>query len=252
MPPKMHLRLAGVAMLVALMVRGAPTAAAEQTSVEPRAAEILNAALTHLAGSASLTLRAEVISETTLSSGAKLQYPGTLEVSLRRPDRLAYRLESEQRRVAAWYDGKEFTLLDSEKNVCASTPAPQGLGPLFDDMAARLGFRPPLSVLLREDSASVVPQRMESGFYVGRGTVGGTLCHHLAFRQQNVDLQFWIAAEGTPVFKRLVITQKKLPSAPQLSYTIASWDFNTVLGDAVFNFEPPPDVVFCDFQKLVK
>lgn len=252
MSPKTYPRLASLVALLFLLFPGSSGVSAEPLAVEPRASEILAAALTHLAGTTSLTLRAEVISETTLSSGEKLQYPGTLEIALRRPDRLSYKLESEQRRVAAWYDGKSFALLDSEKNVCATTPAPSSLGLLFDDMAARLGFRPPLSVLLGEDSASAIPKRIESGFYVGRGVVGGVACHHLAFRQQNVDVQLWVAAEGAPVIKRIVITQKKLPAAPQLSYTIVSWDFAAVLGDAVFVFEPPRDVVLCDFQSLAK
>ena len=112
-----------------------------------RAAEILHAALTRLAATARLRIHAEVITETELASGQKLQYPGKLEIAVRRPDRLWYKLDGEQRRIAAWYDGKSFTLLDNEKNVCASTAVPPGLGPLFDDMSARLKFRPPLSVL---------------------------------------------------------------------------------------------------------
>jgi hypothetical protein len=256
--PKKNFRFAGVAALTLLMLvraqvaSGAESPSTAPPSIEPRAIEILNSALKHLAGAASMTLRAEVINETTLPSGEKLQYPGTLEIFLRRPDRLSYRLDSERRRVAAWYDGKQFTLLDSEKNVCASTPAPNGLNQLFDDMATRLGFRPPLSVLLRDDSARAVAEHMESGFYVGRGVVGGTDCHHLAFRQQNVDLQLWVAVDGPPMIRRIVVTSKTLPAAPQQIYTIAAWDFNAVLGDAVFVFEPPPGVVRCEFQSLVK
>lgn len=252
MPLKPLNRLAGRATLALLLLQAAPAAAAEQPAVEPRAMEILSAALKHVAGAPSLTLRAEVVSETVLSSGMKLQYPGTLEVMLRRPDRLLYRLDSEQHRVAAWYDGKLFTLLDSDKNVCASTPVPAGLGPLFDDMATRLGFRPPLSALVREDNASAFARGIETGFYVGRGVVGGTPCHHLAFRHQNVDLQLWIAEQGDPVVKRIVITRKALAGMPQRSYTVTAWDFNARLGDAVFNFEPPPNVVRCEFQELVK
>jgi hypothetical protein len=252
MSSKLLFRLVCVAGFVGLTAGAGAVAAAEGASIEPRAAEILKAALTRLSGAASLTLRAEVVNETTLPNGEKLQYPGTLEISLRRPDRLWYRLEGEQRQVSAWYDGREFTLLDSEKNVCASTPAPKGLGLLFDEMADRLGFRPPLSVLLREDSVAVVMKRILSGFYVGRGVVGGAACHHLAFQQENVDLQFWVAAEGEPAVKRIVITLKKRPGAPQLSYTIQSLTLNPALEDAVFKFVPPPNVVRCEFQTLVK
>jgi hypothetical protein len=253
MPPKIFFRLVCVAILGCLTLGACPVAgAAELPAVEPRAAEILKAALTQLVGTKSLSLRAEVVNETTLPSGQKLQYPGTLEISLRRPDRLRYTLDGEQRQLAAWYDGKSFTLLDSEKNVCASTPAPAGLAALFDAMAANLGFRPPLSVLLREDSPSVVGQNFLSGYYVGRGPIGGTPCHHLAFQQENADLQFWVAEQGPPLIKRIVITRKKQPGVPQLSYTIVSWDLNAVLADELFNFEAPQNVTHCEFQSLVK
>jgi hypothetical protein len=251
MPLKMVTRTACVGALALLLQSPAGATAAAPPGVEQRAADILSAALTHLAGTASFKIRGEVISETVLPSGQRLHYPGRLELALRRPDRLWYRLESEQRRIAAWYDGKEFTLLDSEKNACASTPAPQGLGLLFDDMAKRLGFRPPLSVLLRDDSPSVVLARMLSGFYVGRDELDGTPCHHLAFQQQNVDLEFWVAAEGAPLLKRVVIVQKKAPQMPQLAYSVLAWEPGP-LDDALFRFVPPPDVVRCEFQSLAR
>lgn len=253
MPPKLFSRTACVLALALVLPQGFSAATAgEQSGVEQRAAEILNAALTHLAGSASFRIRSEVISESVLPSGLRIHYPGTLELAVRRPDRLWYKLESEQRRVAAWYDGKTFTLLDSEKNTCAGTSAPQSLGMLFDDMAQRLGFRPPLSVLLREDSPSIVPKRMLSGFYVGRGVLGGTDCHHLAFRQESVDLEFWVAADGAPIVKRIVIVQKRRPAVPQLAYTIVSWEPNAALDEALFRFVPPTNVVRCDFQSLAR
>jgi hypothetical protein len=243
-----------IAACVALLALGAASgaAAAGQPAVEPRAAEILRGALAHLAAARSLTLRAEVTTETTLPSGEKIQYPGTLEVSLRRPDRLWYRAEGELRRTAAWYDGKEFSLLDTEKNVCATTPAPADLTRLFAEMEAKLGFRPPLSVLLRDDSVAVVTGRVTSGFLVGQGTVGGTLCHHLAFRQEGIDWQVWIAAEGAPLIKRIVLTRKKAPAAPQSTYSQLAWDFATPLDDALFRFTPPPGAVRCDFEPLVR
>jgi hypothetical protein len=253
MAHRRFLRLAGVAVLTILLPGSTLVAAAAAApAIEPRAAEILKAALTHLAGAASVTVRAEMVEETTLPTGEKLQYPGTLELSLRRPDRLRYTIDGEQRRVAAWYDGKGFTLLDSDKNVCATTPAPQTLAALFDQMEKTLGFRPPLSILMREDSIDVAMARLTSGFYAGRGAVGGVPSHHLAFRQESIDWQIWVAAEGAPAIRRIVVTRKKAPGAPQLAFTSFTWDFNAALSDALFQFEPPPGVVRCEFQLLTK
>jgi hypothetical protein len=252
MPLKCITRITGIAGLALLLQGASGAGAAEQAGIEPRAADILKSALTHLAGSPSFRIRSEVITEIVLPSGQRLHYPGRLELAVRRPDRLWYKLDSSQRRIAAWYDGSSFTLLDSDRNTCASTPAPKGLGQLFDDMATRLGFRPPLSVLLRDDSTRVVLERMISGFYVGRDELEGQAYHHLAFQQANVDLEFWVAADGAPLLKRVVITQKKLPTRPQLSYTIVAWEPGATLDEALFRFEPPADVIRCDFQSLTK
>jgi len=252
MAPRGVLHLAGVAGLALLLLGPPGAAAADALSIEPRAAELLKSALAHLAGAASLSVRAEVVDETTLATGEKIQYPGMLELSLRRPDRLRYALDGEQRRIAAWYDGAGFSLLDSEKNICASTPAPKDLSALFDQMEKTLGFRPPLSVLIREDNVDVVMKRITSGFYVGRGEIGGVPCHHLSFRQETIDWQVWIAAEGAPVIRRIVVTRKKAPAAPQLSFSSFIWDFNPTLSDALFQFEPPPGAVRCEFQVLTK
>lgn len=253
MAQRSFIHLAGVAGLAILLLGGPPAGAAEDApSIEPRAAEILKAALAHLAGAASISVRAEVFDEATLATGEKIQYPGTLQLSLRRPDRLQYTIDGEQRRMAAWYDGTAFSLLDRDKNVCASTPAAQNLAALFDQMEKSLGFRPPLSVLMREDSVEVVIKRITSGFYAGLGEVDGVPCHHLAFRQQGIDWQIWIAAEGAPVIRRIVVTRKQVPGAPQLSFTSFTWNFNPSLSDGLFRFEPPPGAVRCEFQLLTK
>ena len=115
-----------------------------------------------------------------------------------------------------------------------------------------MSTRPPLSVLLREDSSSIVLSKMLSGFYVGRDELDGTAYHHLSFRQQNVDLEFWVAAEGAPLLKRVVIVQKRQPATPQLSYTIVAWEPAASLDDALFRFNPPQDVIRCEFQSLAK
>jgi hypothetical protein len=250
MPPSPIRRLAGAAAFALLAFGELPAAHAAEPSVEPRAAELVKAALTHLSRAGNIALRAEMTAETALPSGEKLQYPATLEVSLRRPDRLRYTIDGERRRIGGWYDGKTFTLRDGEKNVCAATPAPRSLSALFDGLKEKYGFRPPLAILLREDSADAALKGVTSGFHAGRGKVDGVLCEHLAFRQEKIDWQIWIAAEGDPVIKRIVMIRKQLPGAPQLSFTFLSWDFKTALEDARFVFEPPQGAVWCEFQKL--
>jgi hypothetical protein len=232
-------------------VTGIPEArAAEQPAIEPEAARIIKAALERIAGAQSLTFRAEVTKDSSLPSGQKLQFPGKLEVAVRRPNGFWNTFEGEQRTTRSWYDGKTFTLLNSGKNVYACWPAPEKLDDLFGSMRDTLGFTPPLAPLLRDDIAATALAKVTSGFVVGRGVIGETPCRHLAFRGEKTDWQVWVSEDGEPVIKRIVITYKLEPAAPQYAATFLTWDFAPRLSAADFVFTPPQGAVQCEFEKI--
>lgn len=53
------------------------------------------------------------------------------------------------------------------------------------------------------------------GFSVGVTQVEGVRCHHFAFVEQDIDWQIWIEDGTQWVPRKLVITYKTLPGAPQ-------------------------------------
>ena len=237
------------------LIAAAGTAAgaeADQDAIEPKALQILQSALEKIARAPGITFRAEIANDTPLPSGEKIQFTGVLEVAARRPDRFWSRFTGEQRSNQSWYDGKTFTHLDAEGKAYASCAAPGKLDDLFTTMKEKLGFTPPLSLLLRENVAQKTLSRIRSGFLVGRGVVGGVSCHHLAFRAEKIDWQAWIAEEGEPVIKRIVITYKQTAGAPQYTATFTDWDFAAAPPESVFAFTPPQGAVQCDFQTLGK
>jgi hypothetical protein len=233
------------------MVTGAAAAGADgDPVVEPEAAQTLKAALERIARAASFTYRAEVTSDTALPSGQKLQFSGTLEVAVRRPDGLWSFFDGEQRTSRSWYDGKTFTLLNCGKNVYARWPAPDKLDELLGAMRGTLGFTPPLSPLLRENAATKALTKVKSGFTVGRSVIGGVPCRHLAFRGEKSDWQVWISEEGEPLLKRIVITYKQEAAAPQYAATFLAWDFTPRLTDETFRFTPPQGAIQCEFEQM--
>jgi hypothetical protein len=175
-----------------------------------------------------------------------------LEVAIRRPNGLWNLFEGEQRTARSWYDGKRFTLLNGRKNVYACWTAPAALDDLFGAMKDKLGFVPPLAPLLREQVAATALEKTTSGFIVGRGIIGDVPCRHLAFRGPKTDWQVWVSEHGAPVIKRLIITYKLEPAAPQYTATFLSWDFAPRLSDAVFAFTPPDGAVQCEFEPVLR
>jgi len=226
--------------------------AQEKPQIEAEAARVLTAALERIEKATSFTFHAEVTNDAPLPSGQKVQFPGTLEVAVRRPNGLWNMFEGEQRIARSWYDGKTFTLLNGGKNVYACSPAPEKLDDLLGTMKEKLGFTPPLAPLLRENLVATALAKITSGYVVGRGVIGETRCLHLAFRGKKTDWQFWISEHGEPIIRRIVITYKLEPGAPQFAATFLSWDFAPSLSDAVFTFTPPQGAVQCEFEPVMR
>jgi hypothetical protein len=55
----------------------------------------------------------------------------------------------------------------------------------------------------------------KSGYYVGEATIAGILCDNLALRNEDEDVQLWVAQGDKPVPRRIVVTYKNLDGQPQ-------------------------------------
>ena len=77
-----------------------------------------------------------------------------------------------------------------------------------------------------------------SGFYVGLSKVQGVPCHHLAFREKDIDWQIWIEDSQTPVPRKFLITDK---TAQGLQFTaeFTKWNTSPQLEDGLFTFVAP-------------
>ena len=235
------------AVCTCLLAAGSVARAESPSSVEPRAARILKAAIVNLSEAKSYMFRGEMTTEGALPSGQRLEYAGTVRAAVRRPDHAWVRVDTEEARRSDWYDGKTFTHLDLAANAYASWPAPPTINELFDKMKEKLGFMPPLGPLMRKTDEKEALKSIQSGIYVGEAVVRGSACSHLAFVQENVDWQIWVD-NVVPVVRRIVITYKQLPGNPQYAVTFTDWDFNATLPDSVFAFDPPRGATRAEFE----
>jgi hypothetical protein len=238
-------------ILLALCFAVAPTGpslAAENTAaVDPKAEKILNAALDYLEAAGRFAFHAEENVDRLLPGGLKVMYSGSLDMTVRRPDRLRASYTGDLQRAEARYDGKSFTLMDLNNNTYAACPAPATLDGLVDDLKREQGFRLPLSNLLRTGLAAKAREDVRGGLYVGLHGVGGIACHHLAFSQDNIDWQVWVEEGKQPLLRKIVISFKNRPGSPQYEAVFSGWEFPPELGDGLFGFEPPEGAVKADF-----
>ena len=97
----------------------------------------------------------------------------------------------------------------------------------------------PLSDLGVSDLHRDVTKNVVRGDYLGLQPVAGVACHHLAFVQDDIDWQVWVAADDRPIIHKLLITYKREDQAPQFVATIAKWKLDAALPDYAFRFRAP-------------
>jgi hypothetical protein len=216
-----------------------PTATDGKPAIDPQADKLLRRMGDYLAQAQFFSVNAEVWQDLQLASGQRAQAGRTVEVQVRRPNRLHTELRSTRRNRGLYYDGKSITLLNRVENFYGSIPAPGTLDEALDLACERFGITMPLEDVVVSDPYQNAIHKAVSGTYLGPVTVLGVPCEHLAFSQGMVDWQFWIEAGAKPVPRKIVITYKDEDGAPQYTAIFSNWDFETKLPDFLFNFEPP-------------
>jgi hypothetical protein len=176
-----------------------------------------------------------------IDDGQKLEFERSLETFMRRPDRVRANFEGPGGSKRFWYDGSTITLLGVEKKLYASSEAPATVDEALDFAMEAYGVTVPVADLLFSNPYESFMQNVKTGMYVGQSKVGNTTCHHLAFTQESVDWQIWLADDAQLVPTKLVITYKNVPGQPQYRAVFSNWNLAPRLPEALFGFEAPKE-----------
>lgn len=216
----------------------------------PDAGELIRQMSTHLGSLESFQFSATVGFDEVPVHDVKVKYTGSMEVALRRPDRLRVSYQDELTAREVWVDGETVTVLAPQEGHWASAPAASSVDATLNQFAADYGVSMPLDDFLRNDPHSVLMAGAKAHRYVGLSEIHGVPCHHLIVGQEDVVWQIWIEASDRMLPRQLVITYKNLPMAPEFIAVIREWDLNPRLPDARFRPEIPGDASRIDFRSL--
>ena len=136
------------------------------------------------------------------------------------------------------YDGKTITLMDKTKNFYTTIAAPADIDAALEHAVQAFNLRAPLADLIYTKSYEYLTEGALSGFYVGLSKVQGVPCHHLAFREKDIDWQIWIEDGPTPLPRKFLITDKKAQGL-QFTAVFTKWNTSPQLEDSLFTFVAP-------------
>ncbi len=234
-------------ILLGLALSSFSACAAEE--IEPQADKILQQMSNYLGGLDKFTISSHSTIETMLDSGQKIMLDHDNVSSVRRPDKFYSSRLGDAVEQHFFYNGKTFTIYSQEHNYYATVPAPNTLSATLTMAISQFDLTAPGADLLYKDSYARLAKGLISGFYAGTALINGVECHHLAFRNAEVDWQIWIETGAKPLPRRYVITSRWITGSPQYAVNL-NWNTRPDLSDEMFNFAAPKNAEKIDILPL--
>ena len=227
-----------------------PAAQAPAPTPDPK--QVLQQMCDFLKNQPQFSFKAEVTDDRVYAGDRKLQYGLDVEAFFRRPDKLRINGDGDLESKQLIFDGKTLTLYDKDKNHYGTIEIAGDIDAALDKAGKEYGVHVGLAELGANHLAEHANQGLTNALYVGESKVRGVPCHHLAFDKEKVHYQLWVEAGDKPLLRKVVVTQKKLPAAPQWTAYISDWNFAPQLAENLFTFTPPEGAQKIKFMPVKK
>jgi len=215
--------------------------------IDAKADAILHQMSAALSAAKGMTFDVHSTADEVLPDGQVVQFARNQKITVRRPDRVATSVTGDREEMKFAYDGKQVVIYNITGNTWSSVEAPATIDQTMDMLANHYGMALPLVDLIFSDPYKDLTARLRSGEYLGTGYVLDTKCHHLAFRQDSVDWQLWVEDGPNPLPRKVVITQKDIPTRAQYVAIISNWNLSAEPAEDAFSLKPPADAKKVEF-----
>ena len=212
---------------------------------------LLKRASDKLSGATSFTFKTTTSVEVLSPVGQMINYYSSAEVAVHRPDKLVAKKTGDGPSFDIYYDGKTFGAVDSKLGLYAQMEAPPTLDALVPVVLERTGMQFPYADVLYSDVYGAVTKGLTHAYWVGKTTVEGVACDHLAFAGPGIEWQVWLGPETDPLPRRLAVTYLALERQPRFLVNFSDWNLKARLSDRSFEFKKPAGAKPIEFRPLM-
>ena len=224
---------AGLIAVIALVVTsGCSREPATPEAKRQRGDEIVRQMSDRLRSATTFTVQAIDTRERT-RGGQTVTLHTTRQFTVRRPDRIAMQVAGDSD-LKGWYDGQKLTFVSDAQKVWARVNAAATIDDTLDRLAERLGMPMPIADFLYSSPYDALIGSASTGGYVGRETVGGVACAHLAYEHPGATWELWVAEDGDTLPRRFRVTDKTVTPARAFDVTFEKWVLGATVTDAAF------------------
>jgi len=153
---------------------------------------------------------------------------------VQRPNRLAFRDSGQDHDGAAWYNGKQLTVVMNRDKVWVRGPMPATLDEAMDFISSEYAVQIPTADLLYSNPYEALMTADTSGGWVNAEKVDERMCEHLSYQQAAVDWQIWLTQDDRRLPCQLQITYKTQPGQPVTRVVFHDWNATPEISDTTF------------------
>lgn len=236
----MNLSLSTIgAFLFGLMLLAATPVSLAQDAIDEDAQKVLQGMSAYIGGLEAFSTQTEIDFEVVDIEGQKLQFISSGALSVQRPGRLHLTRKGAVMDAELFLSGNQMTIHGKNLNAYVQIGDQSSIEYAIETLRATLDFGAPGADFIYASPADRLLTETTSGYHVGMTTIDGQSVHHLAFRNQTVDWQIWVADSDQPVPLKYIITNKWVMGAPQYTIRFRNWNVTPTLENSLFQFVPP-------------
>lgn len=217
---------------------------------EAEAKGLLKAMSDYLASQTAISFAFDTNFELVTKDHQKILLASSGTVDLNRPDKIHVERRGGFAEVVLNSDGKTLTILGKNANLYAQAEAPGTIVQLINDLRDKFQRPLPAADLLLPNVYDALMTGVTDVKDLGSGVIGGKECDHLAFRNDDVDWQIWIAQGERPYPCQYVITTKGVDQAPQYRVEIRDWKTGSEVAPVDYTFKNSTGATKIDTGKL--
>jgi hypothetical protein len=238
---KYMLQMVMVSIFFVVLANGAcwGQSKAAAPSIDPQAEKIMQAMNAQKKKDVKANLEIVDTMDEISEAGQMIQYSHVRKLVISEPKRFWIESTGDITNTTIWKDDTTFTLLDRSANAYAQAPAPGTIDETMDMLLDTYGVTTPLADLLSDNLYAVLMKNVKTCRYLGLHYADGMKCHHIAATQKDIDWQIWINAGDTARIRKIIITYKQKPGAPQYTALLKSFNEVSQLPENTFTFKAP-------------
>lgn len=217
---------------------------------EAEAKNLLKAMSDYMAAQNAISFGFDATLEVVTNDQEKLQLTSSGTIILNRPDKIRVTRSGGFVDIEMLFDGNTLTLFGKYTNLYTQIDVPGTVDHLVDELRDKFNRPLPGADLIMSNTHDQLMADVIEIKDLGSGVIGGVECDYLAFREEEVDWQIWIAQGANPYPCRYVITSKHIDHSPQYSFQLRDWKTGNAVAADDFRFKNSSNARKVDLKDL--